>query len=354
MSADHKPPALPDQDAHCLNCGALLVGEYCARCGQHVKHHVHSTWETVKEFFEDLFHTDQRLWRTLVPLTFRPGLLTLEYLRGRRVSFTPPFRLYIVLSLIFFVFFSIDNPYEENNVVIAPVVTGEKSKERLADPAADPEVRAMIERLVASTPEKDKKKARDGLVAALKELPAGSVRAAARNEDMCTPATLSWLPANLGANERLLTACRKMTTNGSGFGEAIGHNLPKMMFVFLPLIALTGKLLYFRPRHYYAEHLLFFVHYHSFFFFASTLSMVVALLFGWLQAIGAGPWMTASYVLTATVTIYVPVYLLLAMRRVYAQGWWLTSAKFLLLTIAYLTCLLLTFVGLITFTALTL
>jgi hypothetical protein len=48
------------------------------------------------------------------------------------------------------------------------------------------------------------------------------------------------------------------------------------------------------------------------------------------------------------------VYLFRAMRRVYGQGFLATAFKYILLTAAYFTCLVLTFIGLITYTALTL
>ena len=40
------------------------------------------------------------------------------------------------------------------------------------------------------------------------------------------------------------------------------------MFVFLPLLALAMKLLYWRPKRYYVEHLLFLIHNHAFVFLA--------------------------------------------------------------------------------------
>ena len=34
---------------------------------------------------------------------FSPGRLTIDYLRGKRASYTPPFRMYLLLSVAFFV-----------------------------------------------------------------------------------------------------------------------------------------------------------------------------------------------------------------------------------------------------------
>ena len=67
---------------------------------------------------------------------------------------------------------------------------------------------------------------------------------------------------------KVRAACRKIAADGKGFGRAVYENVPKMMFIFLPLIAMVMFVLYLGSGRYYVEHLLFFVHFHSFFFLA--------------------------------------------------------------------------------------
>jgi len=62
----------------------------------------------------------------------------------------------------------------------------------------------------------------------------------------------------------------------------------------------------------------------------------------------------AQSALGAVLVFYVPLYLLKAMRRVYAQSWWKTVPKYALLGIAYLFCIVFTGLGLLAYTALTL
>ena len=88
--------------ARCLNCDALLEGQYCWNCGQRSNTRLISLLELIRDAFGDMFELDSRLWRTLIPLTIRPGYLTAEYLRGRRARYMPPFRMYLVLSFVFF------------------------------------------------------------------------------------------------------------------------------------------------------------------------------------------------------------------------------------------------------------
>src|SRR5271168_415709 len=88
--------------ARCKNCDAVLLGRYCVNCSQAADVHVPSTLELVHELLEGLTHSDSRLWRTLTLLWFKPGKLTLEFVAGRRIAYLPPFRLYLILSIIFF------------------------------------------------------------------------------------------------------------------------------------------------------------------------------------------------------------------------------------------------------------
>lgn len=102
--AAHAPEPHAIGPPACANCGSLLTGKYCSRCGQrHDDHPVHHFWHFVSEATEDLTHADSRLWRTLSALLFRPGLLTREFLEGRRARYLPPVRLYLVVSVIFFI-----------------------------------------------------------------------------------------------------------------------------------------------------------------------------------------------------------------------------------------------------------
>src|SRR5262245_16324656 len=98
------PDQLPAPTAPtCENCGAPLAGEFCSSCGQRHEPHVHTLGHFASEAFESVTHADSRLWRTLGYLLVRPGFLTREFFSGRRARYLPPFRLYLVISLLFFV-----------------------------------------------------------------------------------------------------------------------------------------------------------------------------------------------------------------------------------------------------------
>ena len=86
----------------CRNCGAELQGQYCYACGQKVVTSEVSLHELLHEGVHEFVHLDGKIFQTLKLLLFRPGELTAEFLRGRRVRYIPPLRLYLVCSLLFF------------------------------------------------------------------------------------------------------------------------------------------------------------------------------------------------------------------------------------------------------------
>ena len=90
------------QEPRCKNCAVTRTGQYCWNCGQRARSRVITLWELSRDLIGDVFELDSRLWRSLLPLLFRPGQLTEDYLEGRRVRYVPPFRMYLVLGIVFF------------------------------------------------------------------------------------------------------------------------------------------------------------------------------------------------------------------------------------------------------------
>ena len=100
-----KPPfittlsmAQTHEDNSCRNCDAPLTGPYCSQCGQSQRASMLSVFALVREFFSEIFELDGRLLRTLLPFLFRPGFLTLEFVRGRRARYISPIRLFLAFS----------------------------------------------------------------------------------------------------------------------------------------------------------------------------------------------------------------------------------------------------------------
>ena len=95
------PTALAGSAA-CLNCGTPLKGPYCYYCGQPDRNFMRFFPALLREVVSEALEFDSRFTRTMIPLLFKPGRLTRDYLDGRRFRFTPPLRLYLFSSIVFF------------------------------------------------------------------------------------------------------------------------------------------------------------------------------------------------------------------------------------------------------------
>jgi hypothetical protein len=357
---------------NCLNCGEVLRGQHCSHCGQRAKVRVLSLGTLLRDLFGDLTNFDSRIWRTLRPLAFSPGALTVEFLRGRRTHYSPPFRMYLILSVAFFLLASVGANDPGNfiqfdtasdgsggaNVTVGPSGDGEPAAKEKAAPALDAERQRLLEQIIQFVPAKDQARARRELAKDLGGMSAEEIKPMQRiANDPCGPENLKiGFDANGAEVEaKVRAACRKIAADGKGFGRAVYENVPKMMFIFLPLIAMVMFVLYLGSGRYYVEHLLFFVHYHSFFFLAGIVILLVDNLGTWLVGTRAeSAFDIFESILGFGIVVYVPYYLYRAMRRVYGQRRAITLVKYSMLFIGYLLFMTLTVVGLVAYTALTL
>jgi uncharacterized protein DUF3667 len=274
--SEHVPPKsqAPAARSLCFNCSDPLKGHFCANCGQAADSHLPSAMQFVNQAVESLTHADSRLWRTLRLLWFRPGQLTLEFIEGRRVSFLPPVRLYFVFSVIFFTLVSLSRP------------------------------RTALMRFIH-----------------------------AKHQRQLSPASCSnWhFFGDHAWTEHLTRICEEsFRENGVNLLHAAVDTMPDAMFAFVPLIALSHMLMYSRPRHLYAEHLLFFLHVHAFFFSMMTVWMLLPAS----GAIWPGSWSTPMW-LPCTMFSVMLVYGAMALKRVFRRNWTGTIARTLALLSIY-------------------
>lgn len=86
----------------CRNCGEMVEGRFCTNCGQLAASFHRPILSLIGETISDTFTLDGRLARTLPVLLFRPGRLTKQYTAGKRARYVPPFRLFLIASLVFY------------------------------------------------------------------------------------------------------------------------------------------------------------------------------------------------------------------------------------------------------------
>ncbi len=123
-------------------------------------------------------------------------------------------------------------------------------------------------------------------------------------------------------------------TNAQLFLDTLRSNLPTMMLCCVPLFAFVLKVLYFRQRRFYVEHLVYALHIHTFVY----VTVVLITLLG----LAAQRWVPSIQVLlTVALSFVVVAQVFASIRRVYRQGWFMTIFKFLLGGVAYCSVLLL-------------
>ena len=327
----------------CPNCDQLLWGQYCANCGQRARTRMITLWELLKDAGDLIASLDSRLWRTLGLLLFRPGRLTVDYLEGKRARYVPPFRLFISASIVFFFVASL---LADFNIGDDVVINGDSPQQEAPAPVA-PEVETPGAPDAGTPPA-----APSGPAQEKQPVDFNVTVAGAEFDEMCNvdyQGVPDWF-AELVPEERAREICERITLDrGRSFLRAVLSNIPAMMFLFLPVMALVMKLSYPLSGRYYAEHLLFLVHYHSFFYIFSLLLILLEQ-----GAERLAPGILPTGLVNSAAIIYVMVYLFRALRRVYGQGFWLTLFKYILMGLSYLLALVTTFVGLLLYTAITL
>lgn len=341
--------ALPGfESVECLNCSARLQGQYCGVCGQRARTRLISLWELISDAFGDLLEIDSRLWRTLIPLLRRPGRLTRDYLEGRRARYMPPFRTYLVLSVIFFVVAFFD-PRDDLSLLFEPEPQPTPEEQAEIDAEAAAAKKEVLDELAAegiivgnTPPDEDDPADTEGLGESVESAePVDAINDGfnIQIDDETGDCNIEggdleelpeWFKRRF-TPERIKKVCENVTADGgTSFGELLLDNIPVALIVLLPLMALVLKVLYPLSRRYFVEHLLFVIHYHAFFF----LILILQILFARFAALIHVPEPISILVIVAA-SFYIPVYLYVAMRRVYGQGRFLTFLKYLALVVAY-------------------
>ena len=286
----------PTSVSPCLNCGQALCGPYCHHCGQRHQEGNLAIKHIFKDVVHDILHFDAKVFQTLKLLIGKPGLLTVEYLSGKRTRHVPPFRLYIFVSFLLFSLLAFEKSSEKRHSKrdSSPIVFNIQSQEEPAKREA-----------ASGTPE----------------------AATARESPNALPP--SW--------ERKL---EHATKDPEAFKRHLQHRISQAMFVLLPGFALLLAVLYRRQRRFFVEHMIFSIHVHTFFF----LVFITQWLLGRLPSAWGG-------CLGSLLILALPVHLGLSMGRVYDQGTFKTLLKGALLSASYLLVVGIVLLGVVVLTA---
>ncbi|UJH68171.1 DUF3667 domain-containing protein [Allomuricauda sp. SCSIO 65647] len=370
----------------CLNCGHPLdvSDKYCPNCSQ-----ANSTKKLVlKDFFDEFFSSlvnyDSKLLKTLYALLVKPGTITKDYVRGKRVSYTNPFRFLLSLAFIYFLMFTYNNNFSrldrfgkqlndnikqtgpfsfsmesgtftnDNTALREEIDKALKQQDSLGqnttmikeqinnlDSLITTGQKKEIEQdsLILADPKAYFKTIGDSTDSNIFYEKMGYFSLLMRNDsiesfhDAQTKYGIENSASNRMAFNFSSSALRAIEKPGSFINTTISR-LPFVVFFFLPAFAVFIWVVYIRKKYTYTDHLIFSFHNQSLLFILLILSLIVDAIFN-----------TAS---AGLFLLVFAIYLYKAMRRFYGQGRFKTIVKYIFLNTVFAFLALLTIMLLFT------
>ena len=336
--------------ANCLNCGTGLQGPFCHYCGQPDKNLMRFFPALIREMLEDFMDFDSRFMRTIKPLVFKPGKLTRDYLDGRRFRYVPPMRLYILSSLALFFLFAV---FAGSSLNFKSTVGSDSPGIQIhLDEGDEEEIRESTKDLNDIHPGLGDQVAEHIVNAAEEsESEADEIPNEVNFEFNGKPWDPETNPVTIPLMPEFVTRwLNREIEESPQKGKAIEENpnlmveqvldvLPGTMFILLPLVALLFKFWYLFAKKYYVEHLIFALHNHAFIFVMLIVMFLMSVFTGLLEPDEPGTVTQASEVIKTVILIWIPIYLLISLKRVYRQGWALTLAKYSAIGFSYMVLL---------------
>lgn len=345
--------------AQCDNCHQSVEGAFCSNCGQSLDSTLKYFWVVILHLLDDIFSFDSRASRTLWPLMFRPGFLTKEYFAGRRVHYVPPLRLYLFISIVFFLTLKLTVSGEDqqtieinnNNAAITQVTEHIKTlNEQKLQAQQTPENKniASIDADLARfnrylddlkldiTIAENAKLVSTTRQLAIIELERIGLGTDDKNNSITisnsADGSLSFDFLSDESNKKLDDFAKKLaekakktfaTDTNRLINEVLGK-LPQLMFVLLPIFALLLKVIFIFSKRLYMEHLTVALHSHSFIFVSSLSIDLLDVAHDHIAALGGWAATVATSILGFigfALLIWMPVYLFIMQKRIYKQGY---------------------------------
>ncbi|MGV9004677.1 DUF3667 domain-containing protein [Flavobacterium sp.] len=320
------------KDKTCLNCNYVVENKFCSNCGQENVDTRKTFHHLFVHFFEDLTHYENSFWKTIRNLIFHPASLTKEYLSGKRMSYLAPIRLYIFISFITFFLINVipngeQHSYDDQHTKkSASIVKTEKDtifkeqkriieleKEGIFSKAESDSLQTMI---VEVKNNQLKKKTNDFFVIGESY---ESTKALDSIQSYGKPSE------KLGSIEYWITRKIQLIhdkydsdTVQEKFIESFDHNLPKSLFIYMPLFAFVLWLFQNKKRWYYFDHGIFTLHYFSFLLLGLLILKISHYLFGFLSDYYI--FTIVEYIFISATILYMLYYFFPAHHRFYGES----------------------------------
>lgn len=280
---------MADPDRFCAHCGQARFVEGDRRIAH-----------LLKEFFAGLTSWDSRWWRSLRALLFRPGVLSRDYVRGRRAQWMSPIALFLLANLVYF-FAPALSDFE---LPFGDQVPGRLAVQALAHPErlSESERAAML-----------------------------------RNRGQFhSQFTAPWVEARVAERDRQAKtrnpeAAYTLADYARHYNERKADISKLLIVLHVPIMALALALLLFWRRHYFAEYMVVSLH-----VFAFTLLLIELGVLPLVWLLRTMQWEAVAGKLFTLVFLLIPLYSAIALKRTFELNAWLATLAGITLTAALL------------------
>jgi len=323
-------------DKTCLNCNHVVDQRFCPNCGQENIDTRKTFYQLFVHFFEDLTHYENSFWKTIRNLIFKPASLTREYLSGKRMSYLAPIRLYIFISFVtFFIVSLLPGGIEEETETVT-IVNGKPVTELIKDSliAKKDSINNLIwiknlqkqgvfdkkqsyslkKILIEATKNQTKDDSESYMnfgYKSLKEL--DSIQKFGKPDDKENDFIYWFLKKTFQVKEG-----RTKEEVKERFLESFLRNIPKALFIYMPLFAFILWLFQNKKRWYYFDHGIFTLHYFSFLLLAT---LIMELIEAFIRLFGDYPFIDSTVgIINFVIVCYMLYYFFPAHHRFYGQS----------------------------------
>ncbi len=347
MIKKNKVPAV--RDANCLNCGCPFTNneKFCPECGQKNRGKKITLATFLRELFAGFFSLDTKFWRTLIPLLISPGKVSKDYIEGKRVRYTNPFRFYLATTIIFFLILGAINSYDHFERLrkgtlekSSPIsVNNENNQEKILSigqlhDLVFGEIKINQKKLDSlNLNKKDSVPQLDSIVNNYNNSTFYKLsKFEEKNPTLSSEKALDSLGIEKNFSNRFLYSKVKLVNSylrsdeeHSKFNKQLYSHISISLFVLLPLFTLFLSFIYIRRKFTYVEHLVFVFHVQTVFFLLASIFYIIGFI------------NKSSNNLPTIFSILFLLYLFIAMKKFYGQSFFKTLIKYFIINTVFVT-----------------
>ena len=326
----------------CKNCVKNFNDNYkfCPHCGQKSDDKLTLGilfYNTISNYFS----FDARFFKSYIPLMFKPGYLPNKFIEGKRLLYLHPAQMYLFISVVFFFLFSFITR-ETTQEFDTALKKGFDKTEAVLDTIQNKVLVDSVQTEALLKPLKDNhinigfdSKELDSIINSNKKPVVNSSFDFNENKIdslIAINASDNEVYKVMGLNDDAGPVKRKMYSqalkfykqrNGGSILQAFYDSIPIAMFILLPIFALLLKLFYFRKGS-FSYHLVFTFYFFSFLFMVFSIFILANLI-----------WKIPGF-LTGLILFSIFLYLWLAVKNFYKQGYFLSFIKSSMISFMYL------------------